>query len=116
MTTHQPIPLDDMITLSDIVTQYELVGRPMQQQQMVYDCPACAECNTQREFYKHLREIKSKPFAEKVDITFQANGIIWGALTIVIIILVVGAIFRKEVFDFVIQRWFPSKIKRRRKT
>ena len=116
MTSHHPIPLDDMITLSDIVTQYELVGRPMQQQQMVYDCPACAECNTQREFYKHLREIKSKPFAEKVDITFQANGIIWGALTIVIIILVVGAIFRKEVFDFVIQRWFPSKIKRRRKT
>lgn len=57
------------------------------------------ECSTTREYYKQLREYKELPIKEKVDVSFQFLGIIWGYTWLVIIPLVIGAVFWREVFS-----------------
>lgn len=58
-------------------------------------------CNQRAEFYKHLREIKDRPFKDKMESTFQISGILWGNLNIVLAAVLLGAIFHKYVFDFI---------------
>lgn len=71
-----------------------------QQQAQHIPCPTCPEVNTTREFYKHLRELKKKPFKEKMDSSLQINGIIWGNTNIILIVLLIGAIFHKHILDY----------------
>lgn len=58
-------------------------------------------CNTQREFYKQLREIKTKPVWERIDHSFQIEGIIHGQTCIILIVAVLIVWFKNEIWAFV---------------
>lgn len=72
-------------------------------------------CNSKREFYKHLQEVKLMPVKDKIEYSFQALGIIWGLATVIIVVAILMTWFKSEIWEFVrnpkqsIENFFSEK-------
>lgn len=58
-------------------------------------------CNSKREFYKYLQEVKKMSLKDKIDVYFQTGGIIFGMTAFVIFIAILITWFRKDIWNFV---------------
>lgn len=74
-------------------------GDWMEQQQI-------QECNTTKEFYSYLREVKDQSLKDRVEKVFQVSNILLGHINVVIICVTIGAVFHKHVFDFIKKKYF----------
>lgn len=71
-------------------------------------CPKCQECpvvDTKLEYYKQMNEFKLLPWKERADISFQQIGMLWGYFSFGLVILFVGAVLHKQVYNFAIMLW-----------
>lgn len=82
----------------------------MSQMNTVSNLIGCPECSRTREFYAQLREYKELPTMEKLDVTLQIAGNLWGYTLLVLIPLMVGALFWKHVYDWAKSRGFSISL------
>lgn len=58
-------------------------------------------CNSKREFYKYLQEVKAMPLKDKLDVYFQTGGILFGVSTFIIILAILLTWFKSDVYAFI---------------
>ena len=88
-------------------------GDEQPQQQMAFNCPACAECSRMKEYYSQLREYSHLPSMQRADVTFNTLGILFGYTNVILIAVLLGAIFAREVIKitvWLIKFWSSKKI------
>ncbi len=71
-------------------------------------------CNPRQGFYKTLREYKAQPLHDRLDVTFQVIGMLHGYTVLVLIPLIIGAIFFKQVIEWLKTNSIVQLITRRK--
>lgn len=59
-----------------------------------------SDCNPKQGYYQTMREFKELPWRERADVSFQQIGQLWGYSWLVIIPLIIGAMFYKQILEW----------------